>query len=247
MSTTVNTGWLKDNYGEKFAPKTLASQVVTPDGKSFVEEIQEQLENVDVGIEITKAEYDALGDVVLTDGKTYFITDIDGGGSGGENANANIIKLTQAEYNALPEEQKANGIYVVTDAEEMTAKNLAFDDSETGLGVNNVQDAIVEQNKNIMKDWTFIKEVTGNTVVNLPNNWRECLLLARYQNTHYWLQHHFFNGLLPVQRTATGFVISASDNMSSVVQREGDTVQLVTFIRNSGDTTSESTVRVYYK
>lgn len=381
MSTTVNTGWLKDNYGEKFAPKTLASQVVTPDGKSFVEEIQEQLENVDVGIEITKAEYDALGDVVLTDGKTYFITDIDGGGSGSgggiantdgvvinveignweeqsdgtytntidvenvsiddvydislcgdyseeqayafdflvssidtynnkvvltaseeitvafsivlrgkvnlenknvyvsdlsatnieydnsesniaatdmQNAidelatsvngivvnvttdswdlqddgtykkviyveqltgkekldvclnpednhteeqitayselitsidtaegrliltaseaiavefrillygkigfnvevventsgsgNADIIKLTQVEFDALPEEQKSNGIYVVTDAEEMTAKNLAYDDSETGLGVNNVQDAIVEQNKKV--------------------------------------------------------------------------------------------------
>ena len=32
MSTIVNTGWLKDNNGEKFAPKTLSSQVVTSDG-----------------------------------------------------------------------------------------------------------------------------------------------------------------------------------------------------------------------
>ena len=32
MSTTVKTGWLKDKNGEKFAPKTLSSQVVTNDG-----------------------------------------------------------------------------------------------------------------------------------------------------------------------------------------------------------------------
>ena len=76
MSTTVNVGWLKDNNGEKFAPKTLSSQIVTNEGTLFAEEIQEKIDNIDVGIEITKAEYEALGDSVLTDGKTYFITDV---------------------------------------------------------------------------------------------------------------------------------------------------------------------------
>ena len=33
--STVNTGWLKDNNGEKFAPKTLSSQVITSDGISI--------------------------------------------------------------------------------------------------------------------------------------------------------------------------------------------------------------------
>ena len=33
--STVNTGWLKDNNGEKFAPKTLSSQVMTKDGISI--------------------------------------------------------------------------------------------------------------------------------------------------------------------------------------------------------------------
>ena len=76
MSTTVNEGWIKDNNGEKFAPKTLSSQIVTNEGTLFAEEIQEKIDNIDVGIEITKAEYEALGDSVLTDGKTYFITDV---------------------------------------------------------------------------------------------------------------------------------------------------------------------------
>lgn len=39
--TTINTGWLKNNKGEKFAPKTLASQVVTQDGKPFDKSIED--------------------------------------------------------------------------------------------------------------------------------------------------------------------------------------------------------------
>ena len=36
MSTEVLAGWLKDNEGNKFAPKTLASQVINDDGKQFI-------------------------------------------------------------------------------------------------------------------------------------------------------------------------------------------------------------------
>lgn len=43
MSTTVNIGWLKDNNGEKFAPKTLSSQVVTSDGVNLEDKIEAQL------------------------------------------------------------------------------------------------------------------------------------------------------------------------------------------------------------
>jgi hypothetical protein len=33
--STANTGWLKDNNGEKFAPKTLSSQVITESGETL--------------------------------------------------------------------------------------------------------------------------------------------------------------------------------------------------------------------
>lgn len=39
MLTTVKVGWLKDNNGEKFAPKTLASQVITPEGITLESEL----------------------------------------------------------------------------------------------------------------------------------------------------------------------------------------------------------------
>lgn len=39
MSTTVKAGWLKDSQGNKFAPKTAASQVITNDGATIEEKL----------------------------------------------------------------------------------------------------------------------------------------------------------------------------------------------------------------
>ena len=46
MSTTVKTGWLHDKNGDKFAPKTLISQVQTNDGSLLEDKIQSDLEAV---------------------------------------------------------------------------------------------------------------------------------------------------------------------------------------------------------
>ena len=45
MSTTVKIGWLKDSNGEKFAPKTLISQVQTSDGILLEDKIQADINN----------------------------------------------------------------------------------------------------------------------------------------------------------------------------------------------------------
>ncbi len=44
MSTTVKTGWLKDKNGDKFAPKTLTSQVQTSDGILIEDKMQADLD-----------------------------------------------------------------------------------------------------------------------------------------------------------------------------------------------------------
>ena len=50
MSTTVKKGWLHDNNGEKFAPKTLTSQVQTSDGVLIEDRINSLLKDkVDKG------------------------------------------------------------------------------------------------------------------------------------------------------------------------------------------------------
>ena len=43
---TINKGWLKNNKGEKFAPKTLSSQVMTSDGITLENKIQEEFDNL---------------------------------------------------------------------------------------------------------------------------------------------------------------------------------------------------------
>lgn len=46
MSTTVKTGWLEDSNGDKFAPKTLTSQVQTSDGTLIEDKIQSDINNI---------------------------------------------------------------------------------------------------------------------------------------------------------------------------------------------------------
>jgi hypothetical protein len=47
MSTTIKTGWLNDKNGDKFAPKTLTSQVQTNDGVLLDTKLDEIKESVD--------------------------------------------------------------------------------------------------------------------------------------------------------------------------------------------------------
>lgn len=57
--TTINTGWLKNNNGEKFSPKTLSSQVVTPDGILLEDKIQSEFDK-------TSGKVDKLSEEVTT-------------------------------------------------------------------------------------------------------------------------------------------------------------------------------------
>lgn len=195
MSTTINTGWLKDNNGDKFAPKTLSSQIITNEGTLFEDEIQEKIDNIDGGIEITKAEYDALGDSVLTDGKTYFIKDINGEG-GGSGSGSNI------------------------------AVDIIYDNTESGLESNNIQDAIDElatsvkgividvttDSWDLQEDGTYkkviaIEGLTGNEVLNV-------CLDPSYEHTEE--QITAFSELVTSIETAEGRIILTASEAITV-------------------------------
>lgn len=57
MSTIINTGWLNDDNGDKFAPKTLSSQVITSDGITLESKIQTDLDTL----------HDLVGDTSVSD------------------------------------------------------------------------------------------------------------------------------------------------------------------------------------
>ena len=91
--------------------------------------------NADSGLAATTAQaaIDELNDKIKT-----------GGGS-------NIRQLTQAEYNALSEEEKMNGTeYRITDANlEGAASNIVYDNATSGLAARNLQTAVDELNTNL--------------------------------------------------------------------------------------------------
>ena len=102
-------------------------------------------------VELTKAEYDALGDKVLTDGITYFITDIDVAG-GGSASGCNAVDITEADYIKLLDDGlvEADTTYYITDSkDENDASFVKYDNIESGLEATNVQEAIDELNSKL--------------------------------------------------------------------------------------------------
>lgn len=88
--TTINTGWLKNNNGEKFSPKTLSSQVITPDGIILEDKIQSDFD-------VTLDKVDKLSEEVIKVKKSM------NSGSAGQfavsdgNGGINWITLCKAE------------------------------------------------------------------------------------------------------------------------------------------------------
>ena len=64
--------------------------------------------------------------------------------AGGGGSSSNIVYLTQAEYDALPEDKLENNIeYWITDAGVRgSAENVSYDASASGLDAKNVQEAV---------------------------------------------------------------------------------------------------------
>ncbi len=98
--------------------------------------LTESISKAGKGRELTQAEYNALSEEEKRNGTVYYITDDDGAVS--------IVALNRAAYDALGDTTSTDGrIYLITDENiEETAKNIAFDDSNTTIDASTVHDAI---------------------------------------------------------------------------------------------------------
>lgn len=98
--------------------------------------LTESINKVGKGLELTQAEYDALSEEEKRNGTVYYITDDEGVVS--------VVALTREAYAALGDTTSTDGrIYLITDESlEETAKNIAFDDSNTTIDASTVHDAI---------------------------------------------------------------------------------------------------------
>ena len=92
-----------------------------------------------------------------------------------ENSSA-LISMTQAEYDALSDEEKTdNNMRAILDAnpDVVDAKNVNFDNTNTNLTATTTQSAITELNgklSNLIKSTDYINlNEGGGVVINLPN------------------------------------------------------------------------------
>lgn len=98
--------------------------------------LTESISKVGKGRELTQAEYDALSEEEKKNGTVYYITDDEGVIS--------VVALPREAYEALGDTTSTDGrIYLITDEKfEETAKNIAFDDTNTTIDASTVHEAI---------------------------------------------------------------------------------------------------------
>lgn len=142
------------------------------------------------------------------------------GGGGGYD----IEYLTQAEYDALPESKLTNGVeYRITDSNPPApeAKDMGYDNSESGLEAETVQDAIDE----VQNDVSSLNESLGiiksyassinNVTITANKPGTVDIVIPDYKD---WID----NGYTGIVITAILFVNSClSCNRDRVVQSDG--------------------------
>lgn len=122
--------------------------------------------------------------VIIRNGIEY-----SGAGMGGGSCDCDeIVYLTQEEYDALPASKESNNVeYRITNASESVnaARDWAYDNSESGLEAETVQDAIDEINNNLYIKTYYNVNQLGITswfipdIINaMPNNSRFCCDVA---------------------------------------------------------------------
>ena len=122
MSTTIKAGWLKDKQGNKFAPKTLSSQVITTEGLSLEDKITEDLNTLDIELKNHTHEISEVENLQTTlDDKVSVSTTING------KPLASDITLTASDVNA----------YTKTEIDEM--EFITIEDIDAICGTTSIQ------------------------------------------------------------------------------------------------------------
>lgn len=115
MSTTIKAGWLKDNQGNKFAPKTMSSQVINDDGTLLEDSINLELDIIKntLNDKADETHSHAISDVAnlqtTLDGKVPTSRTING-----KALSSNII-ISAGDVNAYTKTEIDNMEFITTD------------------------------------------------------------------------------------------------------------------------------------
>lgn len=102
-----------------------------------------------------------------------------------ENSSA-LISMTQAEYDALSDEEKTdNNMRAILDAnpDVVDAKNVNFDNTNTNLTATNTQSAITELNGKLR--WKRLGTRVGTNGIDIPKNANEICINVYLSDSEY--------------------------------------------------------------
>lgn len=160
-----------------------------------------------------------------------------------ENSSA-LISMTQAEYDALSdEEKKDNNMRAIIDAnpDVVDAKNVNFDNTDTNLAATNTQSAITELNGKLGNYLITVQFKLANTGIiesngiksyesidvseAIPSGYSLAFALGGYTGDN---QFHFF-GLFanPIKNTITAYIGNSSNTADS-----GDPIVILVCLKN---------------
>lgn len=168
MPINFKTGWLKNNNGEKFAPKTLTSQIQTNDGILFEDKLQADLLTLKNDIQTENKEYidnkieTIVPDVPVTsvNGKTGDInlTAVDVGAEASGSVSSHNTSNTAH-----------NDIRILL-SELTTRLNTLADSDDTTLDQMSEIVAYIKANKSLIESITTNKVNVADIVDNLTTN-----------------------------------------------------------------------------
>lgn len=154
----VNSGDVETQLGgyDEYAHQVFAEKTEIPDVSNFVTsaDVETQIDG-NLSAYTPTSNFATINGSAITEGGNIIIQ----GGSGG---NANIIELTQAEYNALTAYTE-DALYVITDAEEVDLNDYATSaDLATKVDKINVSASSVGY---FFPKWNTQGQITGSTTV----------------------------------------------------------------------------------
>lgn len=166
MSTTVKAGWLKDSQGNKFAPKTIASQVMTNDGVTIESKLTSEVAQVEADIR----EYTDSQITKITDGTTIVAK-----ATQAENATTatSAVSATTAEQatkdasgNVISDtyETKSDATAKLTDAKKYT-EDIAATKADKDHNHDEVYCKIVDIENMVLITVDEIDEICGSNIM----------------------------------------------------------------------------------
>lgn len=213
MSTTINTGWLKDKNGDKFAPKTLTSQVINGEGVS----VEQLLANVTIETDNTLTIAGAAADAKA-------VSDA-----------INILESKIPSINGLATEtyvdNAISAIPLSSKQDKLTGEQgqvVGFDENGAAISQNLTPKSIGAQPERMVvtvskiygsdnENDSYISDYTSSQIIDAHRNGIDVIVYAAFL-----YEYLYFNGVVQI---VNGVLFVGNGGAHSILIRNNGTVE----------------------